>query len=227
MDYVYKSPYDYAENRPVSGIDLDGLEYEDRKKNTDQQKDMAHKKKLEKAANDAGKKVFQNTKIGIEASPWKWGGNINTRLVNGKIEVGVIKAGAEVSSSGVALNGKFLYGEGELSLKKGKQTSTIKGGGELVSGGVTVDQKLDVSSTSKFLSRNGSLELGRQNNEKSNTYAGVTTNGDIGFGATLGFIKAEIMVNVEAAATWFVETINSLDTFGAFDFAKVKANVNN
>lgn len=26
-DYPYKSPYDYAENRPVNGIDLDGLEW--------------------------------------------------------------------------------------------------------------------------------------------------------------------------------------------------------
>ena len=28
-DYPYKSPYDYAENRPVNGIDLDGLEWVD------------------------------------------------------------------------------------------------------------------------------------------------------------------------------------------------------
>ncbi len=28
-DYTYKSTYDYAENRPISGIDLDGLEYLD------------------------------------------------------------------------------------------------------------------------------------------------------------------------------------------------------
>ena len=28
-EYPYKSPYDYAENRPVSGVDLDGLEYAD------------------------------------------------------------------------------------------------------------------------------------------------------------------------------------------------------
>jgi RHS repeat-associated protein len=30
-DYPYKSPYDYAENRPVNGIDLDGLEWVDAK----------------------------------------------------------------------------------------------------------------------------------------------------------------------------------------------------
>jgi RHS repeat-associated protein len=30
--YPYKSPYDYAENRPTSGIDLDGLEYVDANK---------------------------------------------------------------------------------------------------------------------------------------------------------------------------------------------------
>jgi RHS repeat-associated protein len=31
-DYAYKTPYDYAENEPIAGVDLDGAERKDSKK---------------------------------------------------------------------------------------------------------------------------------------------------------------------------------------------------
>lgn len=173
-------------------------------------------------ANAAGAQIFKNTKLSLDLSFLSIGGTVGAGDVKLKGQVGVGKLTGTVSQSEVTGTSKFGFAEGEASAASGNTTISVKGSYAAAQSTVSIDKNGTINADAKFDSGNGNVQIGEAISNSGSVTAKPTSDGDWGLGVKFSAVKADIMVNVKAAATWVVETVSALGDYGVFDSLKPK-----
>jgi len=142
--YVYKSPYDYAENRPINGVDLDGLEWS------------------AKAEGNGNTKVSVNVKFTFDVDPKLL--PQGTTVENYKSAINntfnqVFQNSTEGKFSGeVTFNGGDVDNSKQVIPLLSLYTAETPPGAKYVIGGITTDNASGVN----IMDRNGNLRTPEQ-----------------------------------------------------------------